>query len=73
MNKFVQIAVEEIGSQLALAKHCGVNQSAISLWLKGGGISGRYLPLVVSAGNGRFTYEEICQELAELAKNHNRS
>lgn len=40
MNKFVQIAVEEIGSQLALAKHCGVNQSAISLWLKGGGISG---------------------------------
>lgn len=72
MNKCIQAAIEECGSQIELAKLCGVNQTAVWLWLNGGGISARYLPSIVSAGRGRFSYEDICYELAELAKNNTR-
>lgn len=64
MNEVVKKAIDLCGSQEALAHACGVSQAAVSLWLRGGGISVKYIPLIVKATNGEVKVHDICPELA---------
>lgn len=68
MNKAIQRAISICGSQKKLAEHCGVSQMSISYWVKGGGISAKYIPLIVKATDGKVRADEICPELAPLFK-----
>lgn len=63
LNKKIEEAVKIVGTQAKLAEICGVSQNAVSLWLKGGGISAEYLLKIESATNGQVTIREICEEL----------
>lgn len=63
MNNKIKKAIEICGSQVALAKACGVTHQAVKKWLNGRGISAEYLLKIESATNGQVTIREICEEL----------
>ncbi|AUX72460.1 transcriptional regulator [Erwinia pyrifoliae] len=70
MNIVIQKAIDIVGSQRELAQKVGVNQSAVSKWLCGGGIRSKYITALVIATNGTVTFEEI---LSSLEPNANDS
>lgn len=74
MNKCIKKAIAICKSQQALANAVGVSQMTISMWLRGHGISSCYVPAIVKATKGKVTYQEICDELEQLAlqKKHNK-
>lgn len=68
MNKVVKRVISICGGQKELANACGVSQVAIVKWLKGGGISAKYVPLISQATEGQVSIEEICQSCLVLSK-----
>lgn len=67
MNTVIQKIITLVGSQKELADKVGVNQSAVSKWLGGGGIRSQYIPALVNASNGEVTTEEILRSLENAA------
>ncbi|MEZ2603141.1 transcriptional regulator [Kluyvera intermedia] len=63
MNSVIKRAISIVGSQKELAKKVGVDQSAVSKWLRGGGIRSQYIPGLVAATNGQLTAVEIIDSL----------
>ncbi|WP_410679052.1 YdaS family helix-turn-helix protein [Avibacterium paragallinarum] len=63
-NKTILDIITIAGSQQKLADLCGVSQMTISKWLNGGGINARYIPLLARASQGKFTPEDILNELS---------
>lgn len=63
MSDVIAKAIKICGSQISLAKSCGASQSAVSLWLKGGGIDSKYLLRIERATNGEVTIRDICEEI----------
>ncbi|HBL7061406.1 TPA: helix-turn-helix domain-containing protein [Klebsiella oxytoca] len=59
MNAIIQRAIEIVGSQKELAEKVGVDQSAVSKWLRGGGIRSQYIPKISLATNGEISAETI--------------
>ncbi|MGL5389159.1 helix-turn-helix domain-containing protein [Serratia fonticola] len=75
MNGVIQKAITLAGSQKELARKVGVDQSAVSKWLNGGGIRSQYIPAIVAATNDQLTAAEILASLQEqspgdLSGNH---
>ncbi|KGT87217.1 antirepressor [Erwinia typographi] len=66
MNIVIQKAITIVGSQKELARKVGVNQSAVSKWLCGGGIRSQYIPALVDATDGKVTTEEILGSLVSV-------
>lgn len=63
MNSIIQKAINAAGSQKELARKVGVDQSAVSKWLNGGGIRSQYIPAIINASNGQITVAEILGSL----------
>lgn len=61
MNQAISRAIDELGSQEKLAKSCGVSQNAVSLWLKGGGISAVLAKKIEDATQGKVTMREVAE------------
>lgn len=64
-NQTIEQAIKLCGSQYELANKVGVSQGAVCLWLNGGGIKGKYIPLIAQATNGKVTESEILKSLAD--------
>lgn len=64
-NPVIERAIKECGSQYELANKVGVSQGAVCFWLNGGGIKGKYIPLIAQASNGKVTESEILQSLSD--------
>lgn len=67
MNIVIQRAISLVGSQRELARKVGVDQSAVSKWLWGGGIRSQYIPSLVEATDGQLTAVEIINSLSSKA------
>lgn len=63
MNDIIQKAINIAGSQSELARRVGVDQSAVSKWLFGGGIRAHYIPAIVKATQGQISVDEILDSL----------
>lgn len=63
MNIVIKRAISIAGSQKELARKVGVDQSAVSKWLRGGGIRSQYIPCLVAATDGQLTTVEIINSL----------
>jgi len=63
MNDVIQKAINIAGSQSELARRVGVDQSAVSKWLFGGGIRAHYIPAIVKATMGEISVNEILASL----------
>jgi len=63
MNSIIQKAITAAGSQKELARKVGVDQSAVSKWLNGGGIRSHYITAIITASNGQITAAEILGSL----------
>ncbi|MBK5146028.1 helix-turn-helix domain-containing protein [Budviciaceae bacterium BWR-B9] len=64
MNIVIKKAINIAGSQKELARRIGVDQSAISKWLNGGGIRSQYIPPLIAATDGALTTDEILSSLS---------
>ncbi|HDR1434112.1 TPA: helix-turn-helix domain-containing protein, partial [Pasteurella multocida] len=53
------------GSRKKLADACNVSEMAVSLWLRGGGINGKYITPISKATNGKVSEKEILNSLTE--------
>lgn len=74
MNIVIKRAISIVGSQKELARKVGVDQSAVSKWLRGGGIRSQYIPGLVSATNGQLTAVEIINSLSsEATEDHQQA
>lgn len=71
MNDVIRKAVNIAGSQSELARRVGVDQSAVSKWLFGGGIRAHYIPAIAKATQGEISVDEILASLgsASVAEN----
>lgn len=67
MNIAIKRAISIVGSQKELARKVGVDQSAVSKWLRGGGIRSQYIPGLVAATDGELTALEIINSLSSEA------
>ncbi len=47
------------GSQSAVARICGVSQSAVLKWLNGGKMDVKYIPHIINATQGEVTPEDL--------------
>lgn len=65
VNGVIQKAISLAGSQKELATKVGVDQSAVSKWLNGGGIRSQYIPAIVAATNGQLTTAEVLASLQD--------
>lgn len=65
MNQAIFRAIDKLGSQEKLAKACGVSQNAVSLWLKGGGISAVSAKRIEDATNGKVTMREVAEGVCD--------
>jgi len=65
INKTIKIAIDECGGQAKLAKLCSVAQPTVFAWLHRGGISGKYIPLIAKASNGKVTETDILRSLTK--------
>ncbi|MCQ9124735.1 YdaS family helix-turn-helix protein [Rodentibacter caecimuris] len=65
MNKAIEKAISICGTQQALAEKCGVNQSSVSFWLNGGGITGKSIKRIVAATNNQVNESEIIAGISE--------
>ncbi|MBN3057957.1 MULTISPECIES: transcriptional regulator [Pectobacterium] len=63
MNIIIQKAIAMVGSQKELAEKVGVDQSAVSKWLRGGGIRSQYIPKISLATNGEISAEDILSSI----------
>lgn len=63
VNGVIKKAISLAGSQKELASMVGVDQSAVSKWLNGGGIRSQYIPAIVKATNGQLTTAEVLASL----------
>lgn len=59
MNPHIEKAVSICGSQVALARGCGVTQGAVWKWLHGGTISAEKAVSVESATRGSVTRHDL--------------
>lgn len=64
MNIVIKRAISIVGTQKKLASVIGVDQSAVSKWLRGGGIRSQYIPGLVAATKGQITADEIIHSLS---------
>jgi len=64
MNNVIKTAISIAGSQKELAARVGVDQSAVSKWLRGGGIRSKYIPKLITATNEHFTANDIINSLS---------
>lgn len=64
MNSVIKKAIDIAGSQKELARKVGVDQSAVSKWLRGGGIKSQYIPGIISATNGEITVSELIDSVS---------
>ncbi|MFC0140643.1 transcriptional regulator [Erwinia mallotivora] len=67
MNIVIKRAISIVGSQKELAKRVGVDQSAVSKWLRGGGIRSQYIPALIAATNEQLTALEIINSVGAEA------
>lgn len=65
MNEAIIKAIKECRGRENLAKACGVSTMTVSYWVRGSGISGKYIKPISDATNGKVTIEEILQSLSE--------
>ncbi|WP_162287027.1 transcriptional regulator [Pantoea stewartii] len=65
MNNVIKTAISIAGSQKELASRVGVDQSAVSKWLRGGGIRSKYIPELITATNGHFTANDIISSFSQ--------
>ncbi len=65
MNTIIQRAITIVGSQKDLAEKVGVDQSAVSKWLHGGGIRSQYIPKISLATNGEISAEDILASVGD--------
>jgi DNA-binding transcriptional regulator YdaS (Cro superfamily) len=65
--KNITTAIHLCGSQLALAKACGVSQPAVAQWAKGGKISGEHVLAISRATRGAVTPHDLRPDLYEAA------
>ncbi|BDE02164.1 YdaS family helix-turn-helix protein [Pasteurella multocida] len=65
MNKVIDKAISICGSRKKLAEACNVSEMAVSLWLRGGGINGKYVTPISKATNGKVSEKEILNSLTE--------
>lgn len=63
MDRIISRAISIAGSQLALARACGVTQAAVSKWLSGKGISIENAIAVERATNGSVTVRDLRPDL----------
>lgn len=66
MNPVIQKAIQIAGSQSELARRIGVDQSAVSKWLFGGGIRSHYIPAIITATDGQLSASEILNSLTKV-------
>lgn len=66
MNNVIHKAILIAGTQRELGQRVGVDQSAVSKWLRGGGIRSQYIPRIIAATGGQLTAAEIINSLQEL-------
>ncbi|CNG42968.1 YdaS family helix-turn-helix protein [Yersinia intermedia] len=71
MNEVIQKAISIAGSQSELARRVGVDQSAVSKWLFGGGIRAHYIPAIVKATQGEISVDEVINSLGSHAASEN--
>ncbi|CNH14599.1 phage transcriptional regulator [Yersinia intermedia] len=71
MNEVIQKAISIAGSQSELARRVGVDQSAVSKWLFGGGIRAHYIPAIVKATQGEISVDEVINSLGSHAVSEN--
>lgn len=66
-HKAIEKAIEILGSQQALAKRCGKAQSTVCDWLNcKNKISPEFVPLLVTAVDGKIQAHEFRPDLPEL-------
>lgn len=61
MNESIIKAIELCGSQVELARACGVSQQSVAKWLKGGGISAVSAKKIEDATQGKVTMREVAE------------
>lgn len=66
MNKYIQKAIEILGSQAALARACGVTQPAVFRWLNGRRVKADHVMSIVKATSGHVKPHEIRPDLPDL-------
>lgn len=66
MNEAIKKAIALAGGQQKLASLCGVSQPTVWRWLHGGGITNRYVKMIVSATGGKVRATDISPDLADL-------
>lgn len=67
-NHVIQKAIDIVGSQGKLARQVGVNQSAVSKWLRGGGIRSEYISGIVAATKEQVTAADILASLPPVER-----
>lgn len=65
MNKAIVRAIDELGTQVKLAKACGVSQQSVNKWLKGGGISAVSAKKIEDATQGKVTMREVAEGVSD--------
>jgi DNA-binding transcriptional regulator YdaS (Cro superfamily) len=63
MNITIKKAISIAGSQQELARRVGVDQSAVSKWLSGGGIKSQYISAIASATENQVSSADILASL----------
>lgn len=63
MNKVIEKAISICGSRKKFAEACNVSEMSVSLWLRGGGIKGKYITPISKATNGKVSEIEILNSL----------
>ena len=66
INPYIQQAVDQAGSQAALARACGVSSVAVIRWLNGRRVKADYVMAIVKASNGSVQPHQIRPDLPDL-------
>ena len=63
MNTIIRQAIDQLGSQEALAKACGVSQAAVSKWARGGKVSAESAVAIHRATHGHIALFDLRPDL----------
>ncbi|HDY3609434.1 TPA: helix-turn-helix domain-containing protein [Klebsiella michiganensis] len=62
----IDIAIRRVGSQMALAKLCGVSQATVWKWRHGKKVKAEHVLKIVAASGGQVSAYQIRPDLPDL-------
>ncbi|HDX8940288.1 YdaS family helix-turn-helix protein [Klebsiella michiganensis] len=62
----IDIAIRRVGSQMALAKLCGVSQATVWKWRHGKKVKAEHVLKIVAASDGEVAAHQIRPDLPDL-------